>query len=229
MKKTLFLIFSVISLLLIVLWQMFFSEKTSWYVVACAVLFLSILPFFLNFERKRATAQEMALISVLVALAVVSRAVFYLIPQVKPIAAVVIVSAVCLGGCEGYLVGSISALISNFVFGQGIWTPFQMVALGLVGFVSGVIFNTKNVSRIKLAICGFFLSAFLYGAVVDLSTVFMTVTDFSLKSVFAVYAAGAVFDLVFGVSTAVFLFIFGVPFIKKIERIQTKYGLFYNL
>ena len=103
--------------------------------LAAVLLLLSALPFFLHLERKPISAREMALLSVLTALAVVSRAVFYLIPQVKPIAAVVIVAGMCLGPFSGYMVGALSAFLSNFLFGQGIWTPFQMVALGLVGLL----------------------------------------------------------------------------------------------
>ena len=66
-------------------------------ILAAVLLLLSALPFFLHLERKPISAREMALLSVLTALAVVSRAVFYLIPQVKPIAAVVI--AAVAAGC----------------------------------------------------------------------------------------------------------------------------------
>lgn len=225
MKKLFFSILLVLSLVLLVLWQIFWAAQTSWYIVAVVLLLLSALPFLLQFEHRIPSAREMAVISALTALAVVSRAVFYLIPQVKPIAAVVIVSAVCLGPYQGYIIGAMSALLSNFIFGQGIWTPFQMAALGLVGFVAGLVLTPGNTTRLKLAITGFVLTAVLYGAVVDLSTVLMTVTDFNFKSVLAVYAAGAPFDLVFGAATAVFLFLFGMPLQKKITRIQVKYGL----
>lgn len=97
------------------------------------------------YERSAPTAGEIALVSALTALAVASRAVFYLIPQFKPIGAVVIVSAVCLGARRGYIIGALSAFISNFIFGQGVWTPFQMVALGLVGFAAGLIL--KNLKQ----------------------------------------------------------------------------------
>lgn len=226
MKKIFLLLLVVLSLGLIVLWQILWADSTSWYVVAVALLLLSAVPFFARFERRAPTARELSLLAVLTALAVVSRAVFYLIPQVKPIAAVVIVSAVCLGPYSGYMVGAMAVLLSNFIFGQGIWTPFQMTALGLVGLLSGIILNRKNSSPLKLAITGFILTTVVYGLVVDLSTVLMTVTQWNWQSVIAVYAAGVPFDLVFGASTAVFLFLFGIPLQKKISRIQIKYGLF---
>ena len=172
--------------------------------------------------RKPISAREMAPLSVLTALAVVSRAVFYLIPQVKPIAAVVIVAGMCLGPFSGYMVGALSAFLSNFLFGQGIWTPFQMVALGLVGLLAGMLLHPGRVNRWVLALVGFFLATVVYGLVVDLSTVLMTVTDFTWPAVLAVYASGAPFDLVFGGSTAVFLVLFGTPLEQKDYPSATK-------
>lgn len=226
MKKIFLFLLVILILGLIVVWQIFWADTTSWYVVAAVLLVLSAVPFFARFEHRAPTARELSLLAVMTALAVVSRAAFYLVPQVKPIAAVVIVTGVCLGPYAGYMTGAMAALLSNFIFGQGIWTPFQMAALGLVGLVSGLILKPKTSSPLKLAITGFVLSTVLYGLIVDLSTVLMTVTQWNWKSVAAVYAAGIPFDLVFGASTAVFLFVFGMPLQKKIYRVQIKYGLF---
>lgn len=223
MKKTFSLIASLLSIAVIVIWQLFFAD-TNYYIIAVAILILSMLPFLFSFEKSKPSARELTLISGLIAVAVVSRAVFYLIPQVKPIGAVVIVSGVCLGAKRGYLIGAFSAFISNFIFGQGIWTPFQMAALGLVGLAAGLIFHSKA-KRIPLSIAGFILCFAVYGIIVDLSSVLMLTTDYSLQSVLAVYAAGVPFNLIFGASTAIFLFLFGENFAKKINRIVTKYGI----
>lgn len=131
--NALFFAFIVIALVFLALWLIFFSDSASYYLAAAIILVLSLLPFFLVYEKSAPSAGEIALVSALTALAVASRAVFYLIPQFKPIGAVVIVSAVCLGARRGYIIGALSAFISNFIFGQGVWTPFQMVALGHKG------------------------------------------------------------------------------------------------
>ncbi len=211
--------------LLTVLWQLFLAETASYYIISVVILLLSVIPFFAGFERSKPTAREMSVIAVLTALAVVSRAVFYLIPQMKPIGAVVIVSAVCLGADRGYIIGTLSAFISNFIFGQGIWTPFQMVALGLVGFISGLIFDKIKAGRVSLAIAGFILTSVLYSLIVDLSSVLMITGEYSVATVLSVYGAGIPFSLLFGGSTAVFLFLFGEPFIKKIRRVIVKYDI----
>ena len=216
-----------LSLALLVAWQIFAGEK-NYYLLITAVLILSMLPFFVSFEKEKVTSREITLIASLTALAVVSRAVFYLVPQVKPIAAVVAVSGVCLGGKRGYLVGALSMLMSNFLFGQGIWTPFQMVAMGFVGLIFGVVFSKIKVNKISLALVGFLSVTVVYGLIVDLSTVLMISGDMNIKSVLSVYLAGAPFNLIFGATTAVFLFLFGEAFIKKIDRINIKYGICTN-
>lgn len=228
MNKKVKILSSVLILLtvvFIILWQIFFAENTSYYIVSAVILLLSLVPFFARFERSKPSAREMALLAVLIALAVASRAVFYLVPQFKPIGVVVIASAVCLGAGRGYIVGAFSAFVSNFIFGQGLFTPFQMVALGLVGFISGLIFEKIKANRVNLAVVGFMLTSVLYGFIVDTSSVLTMVNDFNIASVLAVYVAGVPFSLIFGGATALFLFLFGEPFIKKIKRIVVKYDI----
>ena len=226
MKKAFLYITVALSLVFIVLWQFLFADSVNYYIVSVVILIASMLPFFVSYEQKKVTARDITLTATLIALAVVSRAAFYLVPQVKPIAAVVIVSAVCLGAHKGYIVGAFSAFVSNFIFGQGMWTPFQMVALGTVGLLAGLIFRWVKVNRYTLSIVGFVLATVVYGAIVDMSTVLSAYgNNVTLKGALSIYASGAVFSLVFGGATAVFLFLFGMPFITKIERISKKYGL----
>lgn len=226
MKKAFLYITVALSLAFIVLWQFLFADSVNYYIVSVVILIASMLPFFVSYEQKKVTARDITLTATLITLAVVSRTAFYLVPQVKPIAAVVIVSAVCLGAHKGYIVGAFSAFVSNFIFGQGMWTPFQMVALGTVGLLAGLIFRWLKVNRYTLSIVGFVLARVVYGAIVDMSTVLSAYgNNVTLKGALSIYASGAVFSLVFGGATAVFLFLFGMPFITKIERISKKYGL----
>lgn len=224
--KKLSLLLSVLSLAGIVYWQIFLADSVNYYIVSVAILVLSMLPFLLSFEMKSISTREITLIATLIALAVVSRAAFYLIPQFKPIAAVVIASAICLGAERGYIIGAFSMFVSNFLFGQGYWTPFQMVAMGLVGFFAGLIFKVIKPNRWSMSIVGFLLSFALYGAIVDISSVLMMSGDeITFKGALAIYASGAQFSLVFGATTFLFLFLFGEIFIKKIDRINTKFGI----
>lgn len=226
MKRIITPLVVAVSLVASLVWQLVYADRVNYYIISIAILVLSMLPFFILFEHKKSTARELTLIATMIALAVVSRAAFYLIPQVKPIAAVVIVSAVCLGAEKGYIIGAFSAFISNFIFGQGLWTPFQMVALGLVGLLAGLIFKAVKVNRITLSIVGFILAFAVYGLIVDMSTIISFYgNNITLQGILSIYGSGAPFSAVFGGATAVFLFLFGMPFISKIDRITTKYNL----
>ena len=216
--KKIYPFLTVLIIVFVVLWQIFFSN-TNYYFVSVLIIIVSMLPFFSSFEKSEHTSKDITLIASLTALAVVSRAVFYLVPQVKPIAAVVGVSGAVLGAKRGYLIGALSMFVSNFIFGQGAWTPFQMVAMASVGLCFGLVFDYIKPTKISLSVVGFLSVLILYGLIVDLSSVL------SFKGIVAIYASGVPFNLVFAGVTALFLYFFGETFIKKIERINIKYGI----
>ncbi len=228
MSKTSKIIFPVCVLLALaaaILWQIFLAQTVSYYLIAAAVMIAALLPFFISYEKSAPSARELSLMAVLIALAVVSRAVFFFVPSFKPIAAVVIAGAVCLGAERGYILGALSMFVSNFQYGQGVWTPFQMVALGTVGFLAGLLFQRVPAKRLQLSVFGFVIVFFFYGLLVDISSVLTMAADYSLQSILAIYLAGAQYSAIFAGATAIFLFLFGEEFIKKINRIITKYGI----
>lgn len=96
---------------------------------------------FLVFEGRHPKARELVIISVLCAIAVAGRLAFTMLPQFKPVVAIVIISGVAFGGESGFLVGAVSMLVSNLMFGQGPWTPWQMFAAGIIGFIGGILFK----------------------------------------------------------------------------------------
>lgn len=129
------------------------SETDRAYLYASLVIIaLILIPFYISFEKDRPYARQIVLVSVMTALAVASRAAFFWIPQFKPIIAVIIIAGAALGAQSGFIVGSMSAFVSNFLFGQGPWTPFQMVAWGLIGMLAGLLFNRYFMGSYKPAV-----------------------------------------------------------------------------
>ena len=196
-------------------------------------LFISLLimlectvPFLAAFEKSHIRTRELVLIAVMCAMAVTARAAFYMFPQLKPITAIVIIAGASLGAESGFLVGSVSMLVSNILFGQGPWTPWQMFAMGMTGFLSGIIFGRSSFPKNKysFAVFGFF-SALLYGGIMNPAAIIMSHMELSYGNIIAFYATGLPPDVVHGVSTALFLFLAAVPMIRKIERVKLKYGL----
>ena len=109
-------------------------------------------------------------ISVLAAIGVAGRAAFFMVPSFKPVAAIVILTGISFGGEAGFLVGSLTMLISNMFMGQGPWTPWQMFAFGMIGFLAGILYQKGILKARKFDLCIYgFLSVFLiYGGIMNL-------------------------------------------------------------
>jgi energy-coupling factor transport system ATP-binding protein len=201
--------------------------ESGYLVSSLLLIFYIMIPFFLSFERRKPQAREVVLIAVMIALAVASRAAFFMVPQFKPMLAVIIIAGVCLGAQSGFLVGSMSAFVSNFLFGQGPWTPFQMLAWGLIGFVAGLLVANllKGKHPVALSIYGFFAVFLIHGGITDLWTLLGMSAKPTFAMVLTVYGTGLIFNMILAVATVIFLLLLAKPMIEKIERVQLKYGL----
>ncbi len=206
----------------------FLSGKEFYYPMTVLIIVAALVPFFVSFEKSRPTARELVVLACMSAIAVASRAAFYALPTVKPLCAIVIITAVSLGPQTGFICGVISMFASNFIFGHGPWTVFQMLGMGAVGLLAGLVFRNKKIAanRLILSLTGGVISFAVYGAIVDISSVMMMATDFSIKQILAIYASGIGFNLSHAITTAVVLFVAGKPFIEKLDRIKTKFGMF---
>lgn len=142
-------------------------------------------------------------------------------------AAIVIISGVALGAEAGFLFGAITAFVSNYYFGQGPWTPWQMFAFGLLGFLAGLLFKKGLLRRNQAALSLFGgVAAFaLYGAIMNLSSVLMTQARPSLELFAVAMLRGIPFDLIHGATTVIFLFLLAKPMLEKLNRVKQKYGL----
>ncbi len=204
-----------------------FLDDRKYYFISLLIIMETLLPFIAAFEHKKPQPRELVIISVLCAVGVAGRAAFYMLPQFKPVAAVVIIAGVCFGCETGFLVGAVTAFVSNFFFGQGPWTPWQMFALGIVGFAAGVLFYRRILPRTRLAMCifGFVAVIALHGAVLNVSSVLMYQAEPNLQMILSSMAMGLPFDLIYALSTAFFLFAAAMPMIEKLGRVKDKYGI----
>lgn len=190
-----------------------------------AVAVLSCIPLFYTFERKESKAGELIVIAVLVAISALGRFLFAWLPSFKPVAAIVIVVGIYLGKEPGFVVGSLSAVVSNFYFGQGPWTPFQMFAWGFIGFMAGVLSGLLKKNRIVLAVFGA-LAGLLYSLLMDVWTVVWADETFNLSRYAAAVATSFVVMIEYAVSNVLFLILLARPIGDALLRIKKKYGLF---
>lgn len=205
----------------------YFLSDRKYYFISLLIILETTIPFFTLFESRKPQARELIVISVLCATAVAGRVAFYMLPQFKPVAAIVIIAAVCFGGETGFLVGAVTGFVSNFFFGQGPWTPWQMFAFGMIGFIAGVLFQKGFLRKNRLSLCifGFFTTILIYGGITNPSYVILMQDKITLEMLLSSYALGLPFDLIHGLSTAFFLWFISEPMIDKLERIKEKYGL----
>ena len=227
-KRTVAAAVSILLLIPLTLWGgMTLFAGRRYYLTAILVLLECMAPFFLVFEGRKPQARELVVIAVLCAIGVAGRAVFFMLPQVKPVMAIAILAGVAFGGETGFLVGAVTMLASNVLFAQGPWTPWQMFAMGLVGFTAGVLFQRGRLlaRRAQLSIFGALSALILYGGLMNFASAVMWSTDLTWEILLSYYLSGCPMDCIHAAATAFFLWIAAEPMLEKLERIRKKYGL----
>lgn len=204
-----------------------YLNDRKYYIISMLVIFETMIPFAMVFENRKPQARELVMIAVLCAIAVAGRIVFFMVPQFKPVVAIVIISGLCFGGEAGFLVGAISGFVSNFFIGQSPITPWQMFAFGIIGFLAGVLFQKGMLSRNRAVLCIFGgLSAFfIYGGIMNPASVFSSAVIPTKELLALAYLRGIPFDLIHALSTVLFLAVAAKPMLEKLDRIKIKYGL----
>ena len=201
--------------------------------VGCAALAV----FFCGFEAGKPALRQIMPTATLGALAAAGRILFASIPDFKPVSAICIIAGTVFGKHSGFMVGALAALCSNFFFGQGPWTPWQMHAWGLVGYVAGVLANNgvfalserlgahgPSLGTVVL-LCYGFLSGLGYGFILNSWYIVAFLVPVTWQGALAAYLAGLPLDLIHSIATVIFLSALYLPWKRKLERIKRKYAL----
>lgn len=207
-------------------------QRSLYLVTGIVIVIVSMIPFFVSFERRKPQARELVTLSTLVALAVASRAAFAFLPQFKPMAAIIMICGMAFGPSFGFLAGSLSAFLSNFIFGQGPWTPWQMLSFGLCGYAFGLLCGHSRLphqtwslkARVLISLAGAAFIMLIAGPVLDTSTLFWMTSSITPQTIVAVYAAGFPMNAMHAVAVFVTLFFAASPMLDKISRLKTKFG-----
>ncbi|WP_346696752.1 ECF transporter S component [Thermophilibacter mediterraneus] len=189
------------------------------------VVALALALLLAGFEASRPALRQLMPTAVLAALAAAGRVLFAPLPDVKPVSAIAIVAGAALGRRSGFVVGALAALLSNFFFGQGPWTPWQMYAWGLVGYVGGVLAERGALDR-RWVLYGWGLaSGLVYGLILNGYHVLGFVQPLTWPAALAACAASLPLDVTHGVATVAFLAAIWLPWGRAIRRVVAKYGL----
>lgn len=189
---------------------------------------VSMLFFLFRFEKRKIEPRELVLLAVLASIAAVGRIPFASIPSVQPTTFVIMLSGFVFGAESGLVIGSVAALASNMILGQGPWTPWQMLAWGLVGLTAGLLRKTKLMKSVWGKVLFGIIWGFLFGWITNiwgLLSLSQSGTPLNAETVWLYFAASALFDSMHSVSNVFFLLLFGNIWIKTLTRFKKKYGL----
>jgi energy-coupling factor transport system substrate-specific component len=198
----------------------------SWIAGSFLVLGAALAAGFAWYERRHPTTRVLALVATLAALAALGRVAFAALPNVKPTTDIVLIAGYVLGGAPGFVVGAVAALASNLFFGQGPWTPWQMVAWGGAGVFGAVLatLTRRRLSRIPLALaCA--AAGFGFGAVMNVSQWIMYSGDHTVPKLVAQFATAFSFDAAHAIGNFVFCLAFGPALIQALARYRTRFEI----
>lgn len=204
-----------------------FLEDQKYLFISLLILLECMLPFILIFEGRSPQARELVMIAVFCSICIAGRGLFYMLPEFKPVVALVVIAGASFGAETGFLVGAVTMLVSNIMFGQGPWTPWQMFALGMTGFLSGVIFYRRKISKNVwvLSVFGCFAAIVIYGGVMNFGSAIMSYAVINKETILAYFVAGLPMDVVRAAATFIFTLLLARPVMEKIDRVNEKYGL----
>ncbi|MDY4433765.1 MAG: ATP-binding cassette domain-containing protein [Candidatus Flemingibacterium sp.] len=226
-KKSLVLAGILIALILptLILGGMFLDDR-KYYFISLAVLVEVMAAFFILFEGRRPKSREIAVMAVICALGIAGRAAFFMLPQFKPVAALVIIAGMTLGGGSGFIVGAVTMLVSNMLFSQGPWTPWQMFAMGLVGLIAGGLSGFLRGGKGRLCVFGALVTIVVYGGLMNLSSALIWAREPDIGVILTYFVTGFPMDCVHAAATALFLWFGAEPMCEKLDRLRVRYGLF---
>ena len=220
-------------------------------VLISAVLILVII----RFEQVRPRPRDLMPVVVLAALAILGRLLFTPIPNFQPTTAIIILAGLYFGRNSGLLCGMVVAFVSNFFVGQGLWTPWQMLLWGLIGYFAGVTgqrismsfdmsvsdtglspltsANTSNylTCTVERPLNTMFMyiygavASFLFGIIMDLQFFISYTYSSGWGGLITSLLAGLPMNVLHAVSTVVFLAATLIPWGRKLARLKTKYGI----
>ncbi|MFA5482507.1 MAG: ECF transporter S component [Bacilli bacterium] len=226
MKKQLkyLIIFLIIPLIIFISYMLFRNKHYG--LLSMIVAFMALIPFILSFENRKPKAEELVIIAVIISINVVSRIIFASVPHFKPVTAIIIIAALAFGKETGFMIGMLSAVLSNFYFGQGPWTPFQMFSWGMIGYIAGIFKDKQIIKNIAFILLLGILGAVIFTGVVEVWTVLQIDQGFNFAKYLTILLASTPILIVYILSNCIFIFILAKPLLEIFNRAKNKYGIF---
>jgi energy-coupling factor transport system substrate-specific component len=195
----------------------------SWQLTSFLILGAVLIGGFAWYERSRPPSQVVALVAALAALAIAGRIAFAAFPNVKPTTDIVVFAGYALGPAPGFAVGALTGLVSNFWFGQGPWTPWQMAGWGMCGLLGAVLaLGVRKAGRFSLAAtCGF--AAIAYGLLQNFSLMATYGGELSLERFLTLEARAVPFEIAHLAGNVAFALLAGPAMVRMLSRFRRRF------
>jgi energy-coupling factor transport system substrate-specific component len=194
----------------------------NWGLIATVLVVLAVIAFFFEFESAAVSSKEIALVAMLGTISAVLRVPFAVIPNLQPCTYLIICSGYVFGPMAGFMVGAITALVSNFFLGQGPWTPYQMFAWGLAG-VSAAYIRRFGLGKVWLIILGI-IWGYLYGWIINIWYWVAFIYPLTLRTFFVYQLTSIWFDTLHAIGNALLLGLLGTKTIAILERFRQRFN-----
>ncbi len=216
------------------------ADSVNWSIISTLIMILVMTAFYFRFERHRVNSKDLAVIATMAALAAAGRIPFAAIPSLQPTTFLVIITGYVFGVQPGFMVGATAALVSNFMLGQGPWTPWQMLAWGLAGVSAGILGRVMpanragtaedegpgekrrtTVWRLKLSLFAM-VWGFLFGWLMNIYTWTTFVYPLDWDSFWATQVTSLPMDVIHAAGNFLFTFMLGPQFVRVLMRFRKR-------
>lgn len=200
----------------------------NYYLFSVFMIFLAFAVFFFCYEKKKPQAREMVTLAVMSALAIAARTAFAVIPFFKPMMGIIMITGMAFGAGAGFLTGTVTGFVSNFIFGQGPWTPWQMFAYGIGGALAGILAKKGIIheeKKLMTAISGYVIIQLVVGPILDVCSLFTMGNTVNTAWIGSVLISGFIPNAIHGAATFLTLFLLCKPMMEKLNRMKIKYGM----
>ena len=221
-KRFLYIIIVLAPLLLLMIFSRDISNESYYSLLITAYIIFLLFMAYMYFEKSKKGVQEIAVIATLSSISAIGRVIFAHIPNVQPSTFIILISGLVFGWYDGFLIGATTAFVSNIFLGQGPWTPWQMIAWGIIGIIGGLMKRNNKKPKIEYFTIISFICGILFGFIMNMWHVIGFLKEISKEAILLTYLNSVYYDVLHAVGNVIFSLVFYESFYKILNRFYAR-------